>query len=916
MSNFITISTNSIIDQLKQQLDIDPLSAQNDASQNSELAKCFVDATTTNAPNVDKANNVLKIIQASSPDKIRPPHPPIKFPVFQGGGAKGGAYIGAYEALDENGYLDEVTCPGGSSAGGITAFLMALGFDSQQFRVISESMNFLDFTDAKKDGWTAYLSGNKIGTALDLAQYGAAFTGESFHKWASFYVEQILGDKNATFRDLHQKLASDPLLKDLLLTGTHYGTKDSSHAQQIFSFETTPDVVLADAVRATMSFPGAFAPWPVRERKRDEFKIIGFFADGGVLNNFPVTSFNSHHYADENYRSLERHDQNDNPVQVNPCVVGFSLTTLDKLDNEITPMTPRIKALQDEIPKAKAVTTQVKQGWHFTDLAKAVIWNTVGKPEVENVGDKQKIYNDKTVQIWPENVGTLEFEVSKEKLARIIENGKDATLLWLNKFHNSSQVYPHKKTFDARLSVKEVKLLRKHPRDFYIRQLTQLYLNFMQEIAKQQKQNKIQNKDLYENVRIRFLADQILTIDTQAKEKGIEVNKIAFHAACEFKAKQQLLKEENRAKRWKLILPEQTIENFCQIITTHPKVALRILKAQLSNIIELVQKDQGRLLKALVKADDEKLADKALNIVMTALNQCYYQGRLENPTTYFAEILNATEPSLLKLSIERHNINMVRTLFKYGADPLTQNSLYDAIMHSDYAMFRLICEHIDENLMSLDELEDQDNLLHNIFTHASNDFIVELCDDTELLSRLTQYCTDKNIFHYLAQKGTAKAFCDFAFEALVNDPSQLTVKDATGKTPLAYLIENTRLDVFNALIENGKGKNHGYFTSSDYHLDQIFQWPDPAKTKNAKLTDLKLAHCKNPEIYKIIMNHTSTIDKAMRVHQKILQSTRVESQLNIKQEPVIFSKGIKKQTAMAANEIESLSKRLGILSFY
>lgn len=51
---------------------------------------------------------------------------PFRNLVFEGGGVKGSAYIGAIRALNEEGILPEIQRFGGTSAGAITALLLGL----------------------------------------------------------------------------------------------------------------------------------------------------------------------------------------------------------------------------------------------------------------------------------------------------------------------------------------------------------------------------------------------------------------------------------------------------------------------------------------------------------------------------------------------------------------------------------------------------------------------------------------------------------------------------------------------------------------------------------------------------------------------------------------------------------------------
>ena len=67
--------------------------------------------------------------------------------VFEGGGVKGIAYIGAMQVLEDEGVLPAVERVGGTSAGAINATLFALGFSIAEQRTILNRLNFKNFMD-------------------------------------------------------------------------------------------------------------------------------------------------------------------------------------------------------------------------------------------------------------------------------------------------------------------------------------------------------------------------------------------------------------------------------------------------------------------------------------------------------------------------------------------------------------------------------------------------------------------------------------------------------------------------------------------------------------------------------------------------------------------------------------------------
>ena len=63
--------------------------------------------------------------------------------VFEGGGVKGIALVGAYSVLEEHGYSRQNMA--GASAGAIVAALVAAGYSAAELREIIGGLDFLSF---------------------------------------------------------------------------------------------------------------------------------------------------------------------------------------------------------------------------------------------------------------------------------------------------------------------------------------------------------------------------------------------------------------------------------------------------------------------------------------------------------------------------------------------------------------------------------------------------------------------------------------------------------------------------------------------------------------------------------------------------------------------------------------------------
>jgi len=285
--------------------------------------------------------------------------------VFEGGGVKGIAYIGAMQVLKEEGVLTAIEKVGGTSAGAINATLFALGFSVAEQRNILNRLNFNNFMDDSR--------GVIRDTDRLLNKFGW-FKGDFFHKWVSKHIKKKLGDANATFE--HLKAAKKP---DLYV----YGTNLSTRFGEVFSFEHTPKVRIADAVRISMSIPLFFAS--VRNPRDD------VYVDGGVLDNYPVKLFDRQKYVDpanqskmvvkkeyyekENKKFLKKHPSS-SPYIYNKETLGFRLDSKQEIGvfrygaepahEKIDDFFDYIKALISTMMESQANSHLHSDDWHRT----------------------------------------------------------------------------------------------------------------------------------------------------------------------------------------------------------------------------------------------------------------------------------------------------------------------------------------------------------------------------------------------------------------------------------------------------------------------------------------------------------------------------------------------------------------------
>lgn len=215
---------------------------------------------------------------------------PIKYVAFSGGGAKGAIYSGVHEALKKGGILDNVKAVAGSSAGAITAAIVALGTPPERFEEISKNTNLQGLLG--KQGFSAgVVQLNKDGKPLyDLLDKTIKENIKDFLERSD--ITNVKDDteldelrerhKNGGkiyFKDLALLRKYDPKqYKDLVVTAVEKDTGELT----IFSSVDTPNIEIALACRASASIPLVFEPVEIDGKT---------YVDGGYIDNIPTKYF-------------------------------------------------------------------------------------------------------------------------------------------------------------------------------------------------------------------------------------------------------------------------------------------------------------------------------------------------------------------------------------------------------------------------------------------------------------------------------------------------------------------------------------------------------------------------------------------------------------------------------------------------
>lgn len=195
--------------------------------------------------------------------------------VFEGGGVRGIAHVGAICALEENGYAWERVA--GTSAGAIIAALLACGYTGKELKTI---INNADYTNFLTKTWLDKIP--LIGKGVNVWFKMGIYKNDFIEQW----LEDLLSKKGVTcFSDLPNPdslkiIASDISNGNMVIFPDdlpHYGFSNKNFS-------------IAKAARMSSTIPFFFQPvkW-----KTPKWKQSCYMLDGGVLSNYPIWIFDT-----------------------------------------------------------------------------------------------------------------------------------------------------------------------------------------------------------------------------------------------------------------------------------------------------------------------------------------------------------------------------------------------------------------------------------------------------------------------------------------------------------------------------------------------------------------------------------------------------------------------------------------------
>ncbi len=347
----------------------------------------------------------VKTDKGSEPNKYH-----FKNLVFEGGGVKGIAYVGALDILEKEGILQDIERVAGTSAGALVAVLVGLGYSTEELGEVLWDLNFQNFLD------------DSFGQVRDIQrlinEYGW-YKGDFFRDLVAGYIKDKTGNGEATFKDL----ADAKKFRDIYLIGADLSTGFS----KVFSFKHTPNAKVADAARISMSIPLFFKA--VQGVNGDGH----IYVDGGLLDNYPIkvfdrTSFISRkcnirttEYYEKTNKSLRKTIDLEDEYVFNKETLGFRLDSKEEIERFIHPeMQPKIK-------------NDIKTLFSYT---KALVTTLI------DFQNNVHLHSDdwqRTVYIDTLGVGSVDFKISDTMKQRLVDSGVHYTKAYLDWYNNDEE---------------------------------------------------------------------------------------------------------------------------------------------------------------------------------------------------------------------------------------------------------------------------------------------------------------------------------------------------------------------------------------------------------------------------------------------------------------------------------------------
>lgn len=345
--------------------------------------------------------------------------------VFQGGGCKSLAFVGAFKEASERGvFFSEVA---GTSAGSIIAALVAAGATPAYIEEAIRKTNFIDFLQPAKEIKSTdscflsfFLNNWPIKKHQLITRWIGnlgSYSSSGIETWLELHLKTLLKDKES----------KTVLFKDLYLPLHVIATELGNSEPMIWSSETTPNDSVAYAVRCSCTIPVFFQP------------VNNKFVDGGIVSNLPTFALSRN--SDRSYEKI----------------LCFTLSSEDQIEHatmqrdfDLTIKEYLLKLISATIDGAINIQNGLQRNLHFVKIGKLPL-NTIDfhlvNPEMLqkmfNAGTEaaSNFFDDEIAIVHGESPDRLLLATEPEALNQIVrEDCQSGDVVYLA-FKNTRYVY-------------------------------------------------------------------------------------------------------------------------------------------------------------------------------------------------------------------------------------------------------------------------------------------------------------------------------------------------------------------------------------------------------------------------------------------------------------------------------------------
>ncbi len=287
--------------------------------------------------------------------------------VFQGGGVRGAAFAGAYEAAREAGVAFSAVA--GASAGSLAAALVATGAPPS---LVTKKLMEVDLKRFLTDvdprhafvspvhpwRWSGWMLPGLLRKLSTLASFGGLHSSAEVHSWLDATLRELLESQGQIINDAQVRFRHLPIPLAIVATDL------ARNSYTVFSRDQTPEVSVGAAARASCSIPFFFQP---------VLEGGAAYVDGGVLANLPAFMFDASDGSDFG--------------KYTPRLLAFRLVSNATRGKGITSLVELAQSLASTIVDgATDVQEALQPGRHSI----AIDTGTINATDFDTVGDKEK----------------------------------------------------------------------------------------------------------------------------------------------------------------------------------------------------------------------------------------------------------------------------------------------------------------------------------------------------------------------------------------------------------------------------------------------------------------------------------------------------------------------------------------------